>query len=213
MRSTRLPWFAVVLLAAAVALFSGCTNEDGPQSPSSSSTSPSGATEPVTPTPDANRTPEPALTAAPTPSETKNYYGEALALSAGGGRTLVVRYDGTSLDPVFVDAKRAFSVYLTLENRGDEPVRGNLARAVITDELGNRFRPQARPLPAQLNANAPDYGHANRNLTKSVTVSPDQRVQGVLVFEILGGPRVIQLKISLAPGEPPGVWETNFGVL
>ncbi|MGZ4150030.1 MAG: hypothetical protein ACXVQJ_08325 [Actinomycetota bacterium] len=199
----------LVLLALAALLAPACTGSSATTSPSLQPTG-SGATS-ATPS-----RPDPLVPYSPSPTpfqeRTNGFLHETLTLPTSDGQKIRVTLDSTAIDMTYVDGTRATSVWLTVQNPGDQPWTGAPgAKTTITDELGGTFLPVRHPTAAQLYPKPERYGHSNRNLTQKLTIQPGQQVQGVVVFVPTGGNRAANLNISLDAGATWGYWVMNMG--
>ncbi len=150
-----------------------------------------------------------------TPSDepiSDGYVGQTLTLDVEG-TPLRVTFLSTALDSVAAipDRPRTFSVWFSVENAGDEPWTGNLGSgALITDEFAGAVAPQSSP--SSFSAAAERLGYRNRNLATELSIEPGARVDGVMVFELYGGNRDIELVLEPAGSEGPVTWLTKFGI-
>lgn len=134
-----------------------------------------------------------------------------LPTTDGEDATMLVTLSSTAIDTEFVDGYRSTSVWVSLENPGDEPWSGIPAAAArIADEIGNVFEPVA-PTPADLHPDPERYDASNLDLTERVTIDPGDRLDGVIVFRPTGGNRPITISISLDGGNVWGEWTTSLG--
>lgn len=198
----------LVLLALAALVLPACTGSSGPASPSLQSNGSGGSASPSRPDPLVPYSPSPT----PFQERTNGFLHETLTLPTSDGQKLWVTLDSTAIDMTFVKGTRATSVWLTVQNPGDQPWTGAPgATTTITDELGGTFEPVRRPTAAQLYPRPERYGYSNRNLTQELTIAPGQQVHGVVVFVPTGGNRAADLNISLDGGTTWGYWVMNLG--
>jgi hypothetical protein len=200
------------LLVPALMVFalSACTG-------SSTSTTP--RTQPTTGTGQSAPSPsriDPLVPYSPSPTpfqeRTNGFLHETLTLPTTDGRKLWVTLDSTAIDMTYVNGTRATSVWMTVQNPGDQSWTGAPgAETTITDDLGGTFLPVRHPTATQLYPKPQRYGYSNRNLTRKLTIQPGQQVQGVVVFIPTGGNRAANLNISLDGGDTWGYWVMNMG--
>jgi hypothetical protein len=153
----------------------------------------------------------------PPPSEpiTTGYLGETLTLDVGDRRTLRLTFHSTAMNAVAAieDQPRHFSVWLTVENPSDAPWRGDLGPlAHVTDDIGGDVAADPSPAPGDYSSAANRLGFSNRNLARSISIPAGGSVDGVLIFQLYGGNRVVHVTIDSPSGADPVAWETNFGV-
>ncbi len=154
---------------------------------------------------------------APPPSGpiTAGYLGQTLTLGVGEGRSLKLTFHSTAMNAVAAteNVPRHLSVWLTVENPSDSPWRGNLGLlAHVDDDIGGNVPADPSPAPSDFSTAATRLGFSNRNLAKPIAIPPGASVEGVLVFQMYGGNRVISITIDSPTGAVPIAWETNFGV-
>jgi hypothetical protein len=160
--------------------------------------------------------PDPLVPYSPSPSQlvprTTGFVPETLTLPTAEGGTMLVTVETTALDQAFTDGYRSMSVWVTIENPGDEPWTGVPgAFAKISDEGGAVFEPIADPSAADLHPEPERYQASNRNLLESQTIGPGEALKGVIVFRPTGGNRFITIAISLNGGGVWGEWTTTMG--
>jgi hypothetical protein len=198
----------VPTLAVAALVLAACT-ADAKGAASSSST-------PLTSRTNASGEPDPHVPYSPPPRPddpvTEGYAGDTLTLPTADDGTLRVTLVSTALDTRFVDERRAFDVWLTLENPGDTEWSGVPAGSItITDAAGAVFRPVVAPTAKDLHPDPERYGGSNLDLDRPRTIGAGRSLDGVAVFRIPGGFRPITIAISFDAGATWGTWETSFG--
>jgi len=201
---------AALPIAIALALAVAACDGNGGSS-SETDTPPAPSTDTPTPAPYAVYTPPPP------PSEpiTTGYLGQTLTLDVGGGQHLRLTFHSTAMNAVAAteNVPRQFSVWLTVENPTDSPWRGNLGPlAHVDDDIGGDVGADPSPAPGDFSTAATRLGYSNRNLAKAVSIPPGSSVDGVLLFQMYGGNRLVHITIDAPAGGDPIVWETNFGV-
>jgi hypothetical protein len=196
-------------LLAALALTACDPSEAATDGSSSPTVAPSSPTN-------AEGEPDPLVPYSPAPRDfeekTEGYAGDTLTLPTSDGGTLHVRLDSSALQTTFVGDVRAFSVWMTVENPGDEAWTGRPGLTMtITDPGGAVFDPIPGPTAQDLHPTPEIYGESNTDLTSTQTIAPGESLQGVTLFKLPGGYRPIVVKISLDGGTTWGQWETSFG--
>lgn len=159
--------------------------------------------------------PDPNIPYSPRPSElaprTTGFVTETLTLPTTEDARMLVTVDSTAIEREFTGTYRATSVWVTLENPGDEPWTGvPAAYARISDEAGGVFEP-VPATKADLHPRPGLYDASNRDLTRTATIRPGERLQGVIVFHPTGGNRGVTIAISLNEGGVWGEWTTSLG--
>jgi hypothetical protein len=201
---------SVLISLAAATLLAACDRG------SSSSTEPASTVPPTgVPAPSPADGYVPPYSPAPTPiQEVQNgFVGEALTLPTTSGGKIFVTIESTAMTTVPVNTARSLSVWMTLENPGDEPWIGVPGGYMtITDERGGEFLAVPTPLESDLHPEPQAYGYSNEDLHKRVTIQPGESLDGVVVFRPTGGNRPIQIHMSLDKGKTFGFWVTNLGV-
>lgn len=203
----------LALLAVAAVVLTGCdpSSETTP-TPSDAASTPTGTSSSAPPPGE----PDPLVPYSPSPSDlvprTTGFVPETLTLPTPDGGTMLVSVDSTAIEREFTDTYRAMSVWVTVENPGDEPWTGVPAGfAKISDEAGNVFEPIPDPVAGDLHPKPGRYGASNKDLTQEVTIEPGERLQGVIVFHPTGGNRFITISISMNAGGVWGEWATTMG--
>jgi hypothetical protein len=146
---------------------------------------------------------------------TSGYLGSTLTLDVGNGQQLRLTFHSTAMSAVaaLYNQPRQFNVWLTVENPGDQPWKGNLGPlAHVDDDLGGDVAVDPAPAPGQFSSSAKRLGYSNRNLAKPISVPAGGSVGGALLFQMYGGNRVVYVTIDSPAGADPVVWETNFGI-
>ncbi|MEO8476670.1 MAG: hypothetical protein ABI572_06415 [Actinomycetota bacterium] len=202
----------LALALVAVFVLAGC---DG----AGTSSTPEPSTSLTTGTGPSSAPATPYLVYSPPPSPsgpiTTGYLGQTLTLGVGEGRSLKLTFHSTAMNAVAAteNAPRHLSVWLTVENPSDSPWRGNLGSlAHVDDDIGGNVPADPSPASGDFSTAATRLGFSNRNLAKLLSIPPGASVEGVLVFQIFGGNRVISITIDSPAGADPVAWETNFGV-
>lgn len=216
-RPSRSVWRAV--LAVALPLFPLAAACDGDAAPvvTGSATAVGSPDSADTISPSSSSPPYLVYSPPPPPDGpiTTGYLGETLTLDVGDGQALRLTFHSTAMNAVAatVDAPRHFSVWLTVENPSDAPWRGNLGPlAHVVDDLGGDVVADPSPGPGDLSAAAAHLGYSNHSLAKTISIPPGGSVDGVLLFQMYGGNRVVSITIDSPSGGTPIAWETNFGV-
>lgn len=202
----------LVLAVVFVVAVAAC--ESGGSVPASTDASSTSQPQPASPDPSASPSFAPVYEP-PAPSGepiTEGYVGQTLTLDVAGS-PLRVTFQSTALDSVAAipDQPRTFSVWVAVENAGNEPWTGSLGSGtLITDEFAGAVAPLASP--TSFSAAAERLGYRNRNLAAELSVEPGATIQGVLVFELYGGNRDVELVIEPSGSAGPVVWLTKFGI-
>ena len=208
----------VALGAAAVALIRvACDgNGDGTPTPTATGTTPSSTTASSAAPTDAA---SPYLVYSPPPPPsgpiTSGYLGSTLTLGVGNGRRQRLTFHSTAMNAVAAieNQPRRFSVWLTVENPNDVPWKGDLGPlAHVDDDFGGDVAADPSPAPGDFSTAAGRLGFSNRNLATPISIPSGASVDGVLLFQLYGGNRVVYITIDSPSGGEPIVWETNFGV-
>ncbi|HYJ61430.1 MAG TPA: hypothetical protein VE032_08210 [Actinomycetota bacterium] len=175
------------------------------------------ATTSTAPVPPSASTIDPLVPFSPSPTPfeeiTSGFSGDTLTLPTVDGGTIHVTLD-TSAIPKDLDAEglRPFSVYLTVENVGEDPwtgVPGQGAR--VTDEEGGFNQAEPQPRPGDLHPDPSAFGGSNENLMTEITLEPGEARQGVLLFITGGGNRPVTISVSFDDGATQGAWATSMG--
>ena len=211
---------SVALLAAAIALSlaGAACDGDGTSSATDTGTTPTDTSATgSTGGPTTEATPYAVYSPPPPPSGpiTTGYLGQTLTLDVGEGQVLELTFHSTAMSAVAAieNQPRQFSVWLTVENPSDSPWRGNLGPlAHVDDDLGGNVAADPSPAPGDLSGAADRLGFSNKNLAKPISIPAGGSVDGVLLFQMYGGNRVVFITIDSPTGGDPIVWETNFGV-
>jgi hypothetical protein len=206
----------LVLCAAAVGLAVAACDGNGSASTSATGST-SATTSGSTPPPTEAATPYLVYSPPPPPSGpiTTGYVGSTLTLDVGSGQRLRLTFHSTAMSAVAAieNQPRQFSVWLTVENPGDSAWRGQLGPlAHVDDDIGGSVAVDPAPASGDYSTAAKRLGYSNRNLAKPISIAPRASVDGVLLFQMYGGNRVVYITIDSPSGGDPIVWETNFGV-
>lgn len=204
-----LAWLTAVV---ALSLILAACDPDAETTTTTGSTGQPTATGTGSPAP---RGPDPNIPYSPRPSElvprTTGFVTETLTLPTSGDGPILVTVDSTAIEREFTGTYRATSVWATFENPGDEPWTGvPAAYAKISDEAGGVFEP-VPATPADLHPRPELYDASNRDLTRTATIGPGERLKGVIVFHPTGGNRFITIAISMDEGGVWGEWTTSLG--
>ncbi|MEP6757957.1 MAG: hypothetical protein ABJB55_02040 [Actinomycetota bacterium] len=150
----------------------------------------------------------------PTPflERTTGFIPDTLTLPTTGGGKLFVTPVTTTMTTTYVHERRAFVVYLTIQNPGDALWTGTIGSDAEVTDLNGAVFPPGRAAPGDLHPDPARYGGSNRSLQERTTVKPGATTAGALVFHVTGGNRPITLRISLDRGATWGEWATNLGV-
>jgi len=202
----------LTVVLAAVLILAAC---DGDGSSSATETGPPATDASAVPT--AAATPYLVYSPPPPPSGpiTTGYLGQTLTLDAGDGQDLTLTFHSAAMSAVAAteNVPRQFSVWLTVENPSDSPWRGDLGPlAHVDDDIGGNVPADPSPAPGDYSKAAARLGFSNRNLAKTISIPPGGSVDGVLLFQMYGGNRVVHITIDSPAGAGPIIWETNFGV-
>jgi hypothetical protein len=193
----------VCLLVGAVA-FAACTGSSGDGAPTSEPTPASASgVDPLQPY---------SPPATPFAERQAGFVPDTLTLPTSDGGKLYVTPVTTTMTTTFEHGTRAFAVYLTVENPGDEKWQGSLGADAEVRDLTDAVFPAERPGPGDEHPHPGTYGGVNRDLLRTVTVPPGGTVKGVLVFHPTGGNRPVTLRISLDDGTTWAEWTTALGV-
>jgi hypothetical protein len=212
----RSPRTLLALGAAAVALTLAACDGDGTSTPTPTSATPSSAPGTSTAPTDAA---SPYLVYSPPPPPsgpiTSGYLGSTLTLDVGDGQRLRLTFHSTAMSAVAAieNQPRQFSVWLTVENPNDITWKGDLGPlAHVDDDIGGNVVADVSPAPGDFSTAAERLGFSNRNLAKPTSIPAGASVDGVLLFQLYGGNRVVYITVDSPSGGEPVVWETNFGV-
>lgn len=205
----------LALGAAAVAVTVAACDGDGTSTPTPTSVAPSSTAAASAATDVAS--PYLVYSPPPPPSEpiTSGYLGQTLTLDVGDGQDLRLTFHSTAMSAVAAieNQPRRFSVWLTVENPTDTAWKGDLGPlAHVDDDIGGNVAADPSPAPGDFSTAAGRLGFSNRNLAKPISIPAGASVDGVLLFQMYGGNRVVYITIDSPSGGDPIVWETNFGV-
>lgn len=208
----RSPTLPTAALAAVIALSLAACDGNGSSSASETGAAATGASA-------STGAAGPYLVYSPPPPPsgpiTTGYLGQTLTLDVGGDQRLELTFHSTAMSAVAAveNVPRRFSVWLTVENPTDAPWRGNLGPlAHVDDDLGGSVAADPSPAPGDFSTAADRLGFSNKNLAKPISIPPGGSVDGVILFQMYGGNRVVHITIDSPAGGDPIVWETNFGV-
>jgi hypothetical protein len=172
--------------------------------------------------PSPTRSPGPTSTPAyvapsPSPADGKTdgiVLGEQAFLTGSGGVRLVAELVTTSLSGEFSGPDpRVLDVWFRLTNVTHQPVRiAPGLEVTLTTPVGERVAAEPHPGPGQIDDDARRLMDVSgRNLAAPATISPGRTVDGVTVFEVLGGNGEITIDVAI-PGGDPITFETHLGV-
>jgi hypothetical protein len=206
---------AVGAAALAIALALAACDGGGSSTSTPSTSTPSAAAT----TPASTGAASPYLVYSPPPPPsgpiTSGYLGSTLTLDVGAGQRLRLTFHSTAMSAVAAieNQPRQFSVWLTVENPNDAPWKGNLGPlAHVDDDIGGNVAVDVSPAPGDFSTAAKRLGFSNRNLAEPISIPAGTSVDGVLLFQMYGGNRVVYITIDSPSGGDPIIWETNFGV-
>ncbi len=211
-------WFRTLIFAGAAVVVLALSACDGSGSSTATPTgeAPSSASGP-TGTPTEAATPYLVYSPPPPPTGpiTSGYLGSTLTLDVGDGQRLRLTFHSTAMSAVAAieNQPRQFSVWLTVENPTDAPWKGDLGPlAHVDDDVGGNVAADPSPAPGDYSTAADRLGFSNRNLATPISIPAGESVDGVLLFQLYGGNRVVYITVDSPSGGEPIVWETNFGV-
>jgi hypothetical protein len=199
----------ILALVAASALLAACTTSASTSSVTTSGGS-SSTDSPITSVPD----PLVPFSPSPTPfvERTNGFLREAITLPTADGAAIRVTMESTAVKMAFTpENTRSLSVWLSIENAGDQPWTGTPGADVKIEDQNEGVWTAVAPTPADVHPDPERYGFSNRDLHRQVTVDPGKTVQGVLVFRPAGGNRAMTLSISFDGGSTWGSWVMNLG--